>query len=98
MTGCMSLEVTGFFADSRTVPFGTKNGGRGLPVIGPRLALLMLVGVPMNIGLGSFSFNSSLPGSGCAASGVKARANNSEQASVRLVIENPREDVVGVVG
>ena len=43
--------------------------------------------MPMNMGLGSFSFSSSLPGSGCAPSGARARANNTEHASVRLVIE-----------
>ena len=30
MTGCMSLDVTGFFSDSSTVPFGTKKGGARL--------------------------------------------------------------------
>ena len=87
MTGCMSLEVTVFFDDTRTVPFGTKTAARGLPVTTSRLELLRLVGVPMNIGLGSFSFSSSLPGSGCAPSGAKARTNNSEVTRMRLVIE-----------
>jgi len=58
-----------------------------LPVIGSRFALLMLVGVPMNIGFGSFSFSSSLPDPGCATSEVIARATNSVQVSARMVIE-----------
>ena len=38
------------------------NGPRDLPVTTSRFALLMFVGVPMNIGLGSLSFSSSLSG------------------------------------
>jgi hypothetical protein len=37
--------------------------------------------------LGSFSFSSSFVGSGCAASGASVKENNTEYASVRVVIE-----------
>src|SRR5688572_15498038 len=47
----------------------------------------MFVGVPTNMGLGSFSLSSCLFGSCCAASGAKVKQNNSEIASVGLVIE-----------
>ncbi len=60
MTGCVSLAVTGRFSESSFVPAGTMNGPRDLPVTASRLGLLMLVGVPMNIGFGSFSFSSSV--------------------------------------
>ena len=53
MTGCLSLDVTGRFSDSSLVPTGTMNGPRDLPVTTSRFELLMLVGVPMNIGFGS---------------------------------------------
>ena len=76
MTGCMSLEVTGFLAERSFVPLGTKNGPRGLPVTASRFGVLMLRGVPMNIGLGSWSFSSSLLGSwdwACAGTTAAAR-------------------------
>src|SRR4029078_13699167 len=87
MTGCMSLDVTGFFSDSRTVPLGTKNGGRDLPVTVSRFALLRFGGGPLNMGFGSFSFSSSLVGSGCAASGARAKRVSSEAVRMRLVIQ-----------
>jgi hypothetical protein len=46
----------------------------------------MFVGVPTNMGLGSFNVSTSLVGSGCAASGASVKENSSEHASVRVVM------------
>ncbi len=82
MTGCVSLAVTGRFSESSFVPAGTMNGPRDLPVTGSRLGLLMLVGVPMNIGFGSFSFSSSVA---CrAASGASTKASRMVNAMIVL--------------
>src|SRR5215212_1963177 len=51
----------------------------------------MFVGVPMNIGFGSFSFSSSLPGSVWAPSGANAKTSNSELMNMRLVMNGPQE-------
>ncbi len=58
------------------------NGPRDLPVTASRFGLLMLVGVPMNIGFGSLSFSSSV--ACCAASGASATASRQVKTTVFL--------------
>ena len=79
MTGSLSLAATGLPAESRAVPAGTMNGPRGLPVTVSRLGVRMFLGVPTNIGLGSWIFRTSLPGSWAAAAGGQHGQAEDEQ-------------------
>src|SRR4030042_523384 len=87
MTGCMSLAVTGLFRETSFVPAGTKNAPRGLPGIFSRLGLLMFRGVPMNIGLGTWSLGSSLPCSWAGTAWAEASMPaNADMASTKTTV------------
>ena len=56
----------------------------------------MLVGVPMNIGLGSFSFSSSFPAGAWAPSAARVKNTNAELAKNDLIMEILERNAPGV--